>query len=39
VIFIHQSEEGVANHVFSDPETTKNIESEGNIYSTKKITS
>ena len=39
VIVIHQSEEGVAKHVFSDPETIKNIESGGHIYSTTKITS
>jgi len=29
----------VAKHVFSDPETIKNIESAGHIYSTTKITS
>ena len=39
VIVIHHSEEGVAKHVFSDPETIKNIESGGHIYSTTKITS
>ncbi len=39
VIVIHQAEEGVAKHVFSDPETIKNIESGGHIYSTTKITS
>ncbi len=36
---IHQSEEGVAKHVFSDPETINNIEAGGHIYSTIKITS
>ena len=36
---IHQSEEGVAKHVFSDPETINNIEAGGHIYSTTKITS
>ena len=36
VIVIHQAEEGVAKHVFSDPETIKNIESGGHIYSTRK---
>ena len=39
VIVIHQAEEGVAKHVFSDPETIKNIEDGGHIYSTTKITS
>ena len=39
VIVIHQAEEGVAKHVFSNPETIKNIESGGHIYSTTKITS
>ena len=39
VIVIHQAEEGVAKHVFSDPETIKNIEAGGHIYSTTKITS
>ena len=39
VIVIHQAEEGVAKHIFSDPETIKNIEAEGHIYSTTKITS
>ena len=39
VIVIHQAEEGVAKQVFSDPETIKNIESGGHIYSTTKITS
>ncbi len=38
VIVIHQAEEGVAKHVFSDPETIKNIESRRLIYSTTKIT-
>ena len=38
VIVIHQAEEGVAKHVFSDPETIKNIEAGGHIYSTTKIT-
>ena len=36
---IHQVEEGVANNIFSDPETIKNIEAGGHIYSTTKITS
>ena len=39
VIVIHQGKEGVAKHVFSDPETIKNIESGGHIFSTTKITS
>ena len=39
VIVIHQAEEGVAKHIFSDPETIKNIEKGGHIYSTTKITS
>ena len=39
VIVIHQAEEGVAKHKFSDPETTMNIEDGGHIYSTTKITS
>ena len=39
VIVIHQAEEGVAKHVFSDPETIKNIEAGGHIYNTTKITS
>ena len=39
VIVIHQAEEGVAKHVFSDPETIKNIEAGGHIYSTTQITS
>ena len=38
-IVIHQAEEGVAKHVFSDPETINNIEAGGHIYSTTKITS
>ena len=36
VIVIHQAEEGVAKHIFSDPETIKNIEAGGHIYSTTK---
>ena len=39
VIVIHQAEEGVVKHVFSDPETIKNIESSGHIYSSTKTTS
>ena len=39
VIVIHQGREGVAKHVFSDPETIKNIEAGGHIYSTTKLTS
>jgi len=39
VIVIHQAEEGVAKHVFSDPEIIKNIEASGHVYSTTKITS
>ena len=39
VIVIHQAEEGVAKHVFSDPKIIKNIEASGHIYSTTKITS
>ena len=39
VIVIHQAEEGVAKHVFSDPRTIKNIEASGHVYSTTKITS
>ena len=39
VIVIHQAEEGVVKHVFSDPETIKNIENSGHIYSTTNITS
>ena len=39
VVIIGQAEEGVAKHIFSDPETIKNIEAGGHIYSTTKITS
>ena len=39
VIVIHQAQEGVAKHVFSDPEIIKKIEAGGHIYSTTKITS
>tara|TARA_B100000941_G_C28267886_1_gene429979 strand:- start:144 stop:428 length:285 start_codon:yes stop_codon:yes gene_type:complete len=39
VIVIHQAEEGVAKHVFTDPETIKNIEAGGHIYNTTKMTS
>ena len=39
VIVIDQAEEGVAKHVFSDPETINNIEASGHVYSTTKITS
>ena len=39
VIVIHQAEEGVAKHVFSDPKTIKNIEASGHVYSTTRITS
>tara|TARA_B100000941_G_C28116197_1_gene355765 strand:- start:83 stop:367 length:285 start_codon:yes stop_codon:yes gene_type:complete len=39
VIVIHQAEEGIAKHVFSDPETIKKIEAGGHIYSTTKMTS
>ena len=39
VIVIHQSEKGVAKHVFSDQETIKNIEASGHVFSTTKITS
>ena len=39
IIVIHQAEEGVAKHIFSAPETIKNIEAGGHIYSTTKITS
>ena len=39
VIVIHQAEEGLAKHIFSDPETIKNVEAGGHIYSTTKITS
>ncbi len=37
VIVIHQAEEGMAKHVFSDPETIKKIESGVHIYSTTQI--
>ena len=36
VIVIHQVEEGVVNHLFSDRETIKNNEASGHIYSTTK---
>ena len=39
VIVIHQAEEGVAKNIFSDPETIRNFEAGGHIYSTSKITS
>ena len=39
VIVIHQAQEGLAKHIFSDPETIKNIEAGGHIYNTTKITS
>ena len=39
VIVIHQAEEGVAKHIFSDPGTIKNIEAGGHIYRTTKFTS
>ena len=39
VIVIHQAEEGIAKNIFSDPETIKNIEAGGHIFSTTKITS
>ena len=39
VIVIHQAEEGVVKHVFSDPETIKIIEKSGHIYNTTKTTS
>ena len=39
VIVIHQAEEGVTKDILSDPETIKNIEAGGHIYSTTKITS
>ena len=39
VIVIHQAEEGVVKHVFSDPETIRNVENSGHIYSTTKTTS
>ena len=38
VIVIHQAEEGIVKHVFSDPETIKNVENSGHIYSSTKIT-
>lgn len=34
VIVIHQANEGIVKHVFSDPETIKNIEKSGHIYKT-----
>ena len=34
VIVIHQAEEGIVKHVFSDPETISKIENSGHIYST-----
>jgi len=39
IIVIHQAEEGIVKHVFSDPETIKSIERSGHIYSTTKTTS
>ncbi len=39
VIDIHQAEEGVGKHLFSDQETIKNMEASGHFYSTTKITS
>ena len=39
VIVIHQAEEGIIKHVFSDPSTIKNIEKSGHIYSSTKTTS
>ena len=39
VIVINQAEEVVGKHVFSDPETIKNIKSGEHIYSTTKISS
>jgi len=39
VIVIHQAQKGVTKQVFSDPETIKNIEAGGHIYSTTQITS
>ena len=39
VIVIHQAQEGLAKHIFSDPETIKNVETGGHIYSTTKISS
>ena len=38
-IVIHHAEEGVAKHIFSDPERIMNIEDGGHIYSTTKIAS
>ena len=37
-IVIHQAEEGVTKHIFSDPETIKNIEAGVHIYNITKIT-
>ena len=39
VIVIHQAEEGVVKHVFSDPQTIKNVEASGHIYNTTKTES
>ena len=39
VIVIHQAEEGVVKHIFSDPQTIRKIEESGHIYSTTKTTS
>ena len=39
IIVIHQAEQGIAKQVFSDPETIKNIEAGGHIFSTTKISS
>ena len=39
VIVIHQAEEGIVKNVFSDPQTIKNIEASGHIYSTTKTSS
>ena len=39
IIVIHQGKEGIAKHVFSDPEVIKKIEFSGHIYNTTKITS
>ena len=38
VIIIHQAEEIVAENIFSDPGTIKNIKAGGHIFSTTKIT-
>ena len=38
IIVIHQAEEGIVKHVFSDPQTIKNIENSGHIYKTTKTT-